>query len=308
MKISLTLADESVPRTAYYDRFVAAVRAHAAFTPDETAADILLPAEDTALETNWPRYGNQASAYIRGVPDMARYNQYLDRLVAAARPLCIVNMHPFIRVPQLRVARPHTYVADGCLPIWERVLNPRTVSMPALPAVAPQGASRDKSVLASFRGVMSHPSRAALQKLHDGTDVICEIVPRDNHVGRLDATAGKNDAAFTELMAKSVFAFVPRGDALFSYRLLEAMAFGCIPIVLSDGWVLPFDRTIDWQQTALALPEATIPGLPLFLRSFSASRIAELQQNVQRAYARHFASLERIVDTLIGELERLHGH
>ena len=33
-----------------------------------------------------------------------------------------------------------------------------------------------------------------------------------------------------------MFAFVPRGDALFSYRLLEVMARGAIPVILSDGW------------------------------------------------------------------------
>lgn len=305
MKIAFTLTDDSMPRTVFYDRFTAAVRAHPAFTSDEAAADVLLPAEDTALETNWPRYGHQRSAYVRGTPDMATYNAYLNRVAAAARPVCVVNMHPFIRVPQLRAAQSHLYMADGCLPVWERVLNPRTISMPALPIVVPQGPPPNKTILASFRGVMSHSCRAALQKLHDGKDVICEIVPRDNHVGRLDATAGKSDAAFTDLMAQSIFAFIPRGDALFSYRLLEAMSFGCIPVVLSDGWVLPFDRTIDWQSTALAVPEATIPGLALLLRNFPASRIANLQRNVQNVYAQHFASLDKIVHTMLSELQRV---
>ena len=47
-------------------------------------------------------------------------------------------------------------------------------------------------------------------------DVICEIVPRDNHVGCFDVMVGKNDVAFTEFMAKYVFVFVLRGDVLFS--------------------------------------------------------------------------------------------
>ena len=106
MKISLTCADDSMPRTVFYDRFAQAVRANPTFVPDESAADMLLPTEDTALETNWPRYGNQASAYMRGKPDMAAYNIYLQHLSGAARPVCIVNMHPFIRVPQLRAAQP----------------------------------------------------------------------------------------------------------------------------------------------------------------------------------------------------------
>ena len=96
--------------------------------------------------------------------------------------------------------------------------------------------------------------------------------------------AGAKDDSYAELMAASAFAFIPRGDALFSYRLLEAMSYGCIPVILSDNWVLPFDRTIAWTDIALHVPENGVPLLPQLLRAFEPQRIAEIQQAVVGTY------------------------
>ena len=184
-------------------------------------------------------------------------------------------------------------------------MNPRTISMPSLPMTTPAGATQDKTIFASFRGVLSHPCRAALQRLHDGNKYICELVSADNHSGKVDATSGDGDRSFADLMARSLFAFVPRGDALFSYRLLEALAFGCIPVVLSDGWVLPFDRTISWSDAAVSFPEAAIPEIPHFLGQIKPHRIAELQHNARAIYTAHFATMDAIVTTLIAELDAI---
>jgi hypothetical protein len=66
---------------------------------------------------------------------------------------------------------------------------------------------------------------------------------------------GPDQPAYQALLQQPIFAFVPRGDCLFSYRFLEVISFGCIPIVLADGWILPFDRIIRWDGQALHLPE-----------------------------------------------------
>jgi hypothetical protein len=306
LRVSLALPDPEMPRTVFWERFRAALQASPRFVEDESRADLLFPAEDIALETNWPRYGNPASAFVRGSVDGKRWEIYINRFARLPRPICIVNMHPFLRIPQTVRSMRNVYVAAVSLSGWERSLNPRTISMPALPitAGAPDlGGARP--TLGSFRGVMSHPCRAALARIHDGSRLVCEIVDRTNHVGRIDSERGIVDTRYAALMLESQFSFVPRGDTLFSYRLLEAVSFGCIPVILSDGWVLPFDRTIDWGAISVQVPEAIVPELPRILEAFDEARIAEMRANLARVWHARFGRLDLIVETLLGELDAL---
>jgi hypothetical protein len=305
-RISLANPDPEMPRTVYWEKFCAALRANRRFIKDASKADLLFPAEDIALETNWPRFGNPESAFVRGRHDGKQWEIYINRFAELPKAVCIVNMHPFLRVPRMVQPMRNVYVADISLAGWERSLNPRTISMPALPiVVGTPDAEGPRPRLGSFRGVMSHPCRAVLKQIHNGSRFVCEIVERANHVGRIDSERGVIDTRYSTVMQASEFAFVPRGDALFSYRLLEAVSFGCIPVILSDGWVLPFDRTIDWDAMALQVPEAMVPELPRILESFDRSRIADMRANLVRAWNEHFERLELIVETLLGELEAL---
>lgn len=307
MRISLGLADPAMPRTVFYDRLRQSVARNHRYVVGEREADLVLPAEDLALETNWPRYGDSASAFVRGHYDKAAVHQYLNRFAAIAKPLCIVSMNPFAGLPVALANRRNVIVAELGLSTSQRALNPRTISMPALPIISSTGATAagSRDILASFRGAASHPCRVELARLHDGVDFVVELVDPANHAGRIDATSAAIDEGYAALLARSTFAFVPRGDALFSYRLLEVLSFGCIPVVLSDGWVLPFHRQIDWTAIGVLLPEHEIHSVPKLLRLFSPDRVAQLQLQVRRIYQSHFATLDLVVEAMLREAESM---
>jgi Exostosin family len=308
-----SLQDDAAPRTEYWERFTKALTQGAFFA--DTAPDILIPHEDTAIETNWPRYGNPASAYVRGAPhDLSKggpFQTYVARILAEAKrnpaqSYLYVNMHPFFRAPLLFRHLSNLIVADVSLAMIERDANPNTISMPALPIVSSRAASPGlRPIMASFQGVNSHPVRDLMKQIADDTTIVVNFVSRDRFVGKVDAVNADTDHEYEGLLANSNFAFVPRGDALFSYRLAEVMSFGCIPIILSDGWVLPFDRILAWEHLGLRVHADAISHLPQILAGFTSDDIVSRQRRVLAAYEQYFANLDATTSGLMAEADIL---
>ena len=305
LRSSFVLPDPEMPRTVFYERLSDSIRALPGFVADAGKADIVFPAEDTSVEQNWPRFARPESAYVRGGFDEALHHRYLARALAVERPICVVNMHPFIRVPLMAADRPQVIVADINLLESERAANPRTISMPALPVTVGRFEPAAKTILAGFRGAESHPCRGAIAALNGQGGVVAELVSRDNHSGKIDALAGSADPAYVDLLRRSIFAFVPRGEAEFSYRLPEVMSFGCIPILVADGLVPPFDRSLNWREFALLQQEARIGEIPAILAQLPPGRVAAMQRGVEEAYRRCLDGTDRVAATLLAEAEMI---
>ncbi len=306
MRFSFTLPDPSMPRTLYFDLFLQALARNHRFVAQESQADILIPAEDVSPEMNWPRYGDMASAFIRGQFHKDLSTAYLRKIADHPKRMCVLSMHPRPILTRTFAEFENIFVADINFANFERSLNPRTISLPA-PAITKGSPFPNKTIRASFRGAASHPCREAMAAAHNGTSIICEMIDPAEHTGKIDATKCLYDVRYFELLQRSVFALVPRGDCLFSYRLLEALSFGCIPVIISDGWVLPFDRTIRWSDAAIGVAETEASKIGPILDYFKPGRIAQMQAAVAAIYQRHFATLDAVVETMLGELEMLTG-
>jgi hypothetical protein len=305
VSVSLALPDETMPRTVFWERFLGALQASPRYVEDPEKADFLFPAEDLSFETNWPRFGRNASALVRGEIDHEAWSSYISKFIKLPKRLCVINMHPDFRLVTMMESLRNIVVADGSLAGWERAVNPRTISMPALP-ISPGVPNFDRRVVkASFRGALSHPCRRALVSLHGKDGIICQEA--GGHVGQIDADAGRLDAGYAALMQASEFAFVPRGDSLFSYRFLEAVSYSAIPVVLSDGWVLPFDRIVPWAEASLHVPESLVPCLSEILDKFTEDRCQEMRLALTAAWYERFSSMEKIVEGLCLELDALYG-
>ena len=76
--------------------------------------------------------------------------------------------------------------------------------------------------------------------------------------------SGGRVRGYAEGMLSSTFCWVPRGDNPTSRRIFDAVAAGCVPVVVSDDIArsLPFRWAIDWRAMILQVPEETFARDP----------------------------------------------
>lgn len=99
-------------------------------------------------------------------------------------------------------------------------------------------------------------------------------------------------------MGNATFCLIPRGRRLGSYRFLEALQSSCIPLLLSNGWVLPFSDNIDWQKAAVFADERLLTLIPTIIREFSHEQIFQMRQQVLFLWNAYFSSIDKIVHTV----------
>lgn len=90
--------------------------------------------------------------------------------------------------------------------------------------------------------------------------------------------------AYVRRLHTAVFCLSPRGDTASSKRMYEALAAGCIPVIVADRLRLPFERQLDWTRLSMRFTEAEARNAPLSiltaLRNVSHDRIRAMQAYV----------------------------
>uniref|UniRef100_A0A0A9WZU7 Exostosin-1 n=1 Tax=Lygus hesperus TaxID=30085 RepID=A0A0A9WZU7_LYGHE len=110
------------------------------------------------------------------------------------------------------------------------------------------------------------------------------------------------------LLHNSTLCLVPRGRRLGSFRFLEVLQAGCIPVLLSNAWALPFSQVIDWNKAVIWADERLLLQVPEIVRSISPKKIFALRQQTQILWNQYFSSIEKIVFTTFEIIrERLPG-
>ena len=104
---------------------------------------------------------------------------------------------------------------------------------------------------------------------------------------------------YEQLLSNTTFCLVPRGRRVGSFRFLETLRAGCVPVLLSNGWRLPFAEVIDWSEAVVEADERLLLQVPEMLRDIPASKVFAMRQQTQVLYDRYLSSVEKIVDTTI---------
>ncbi|KAJ6845477.1 putative glycosyltransferase [Iris pallida] len=144
-----------------------------------------------------------------------------------------------------------------------------------------------RSILAFFAGNLHGRVRPILLEYWSGKDEDMKIYgPLPPRVSR--------KMSYIEHMKSSKFCICPMGYEVNSPRIVEAIYYECVPVIIADNFVLPFDDVLDWSRFSVVVAEKDIPNLKDILMKISPREYATMQNNVKRVQ-RHFLWHQRPV-------------
>ncbi|KAK9102060.1 hypothetical protein Sjap_019314 [Stephania japonica] len=93
--------------------------------------------------------------------------------------------------------------------------------------------------------------------------------------------------SYYPMMLKSKFCLCPSGHEVASPRITEAIYAECVPVIISDHYVLPFSDVLRWVAFSVRVDPVDIPKLKDILSAIPKEEYMKLKQGV-RAVRRHF--------------------
>uniref|UniRef100_A0A3B3Q3I0 Exostosin glycosyltransferase 1 n=1 Tax=Paramormyrops kingsleyae TaxID=1676925 RepID=A0A3B3Q3I0_9TELE len=135
-------------------------------------------------------------------------------------------------------------------------------------------------------------TRNALYHVHNAEDVVLLTTCKHGKDWQKhkDARCDRDN-----MLHKCVFASVP----LTFLPLWPSCEAACVPVMLSNGWELPFSEIIDWNTAAVIGDERLLLQIPSTARSIHQDKILALRQQTQFLWEAYFSSVEKIVLTTL---------
>ncbi|GAU23133.1 hypothetical protein TSUD_305810 [Trifolium subterraneum] len=191
-------------------------------------------------------------------PNASKGNPFLYN--NSIRVLCNANTSEGFN-PLKDVSLPEIHLFGG-------EVSPKLLSLP------PDNAPR--RYLAFFAGGMHGPIRPIL--LHHWRN-------RDNDLRVYEYLPKGVD--YYSLMLNSKFCLCPSGHEVASPRIVESIYAECVPVILSDYYVLPFSDVLRWEAFSVQVDVSDIPRLKEVLSAISESKYRNLKQGV-KVVKKHF--------------------
>ncbi|KAJ6735484.1 EXOSTOSIN HEPARAN SULFATE GLYCOSYLTRANSFERASE -RELATED [Salix purpurea] len=85
----------------------------------------------------------------------------------------------------------------------------------------------------------------------------------------------------------SKYCICPGGSQVNSARIADSIHYGCIPVILSNYYDLPFNDILDWHKFSVVLKEQDVYRLKQILKDIPDNKLVSLHKNVVKAQ-KHF--------------------
>ncbi|KAG6770609.1 hypothetical protein POTOM_026295 [Populus tomentosa] len=178
-------------------------------------------------------------------------------LLNCIRALCNADIEVGFSIGK-DVSLPETYVRSSQNPLKNLEGNPPS----------------QRPILAFFAGNMHGYVRPVLLDYWGNKDPDMKIYGPMPHV--------KGNTNYIQHMKSSKFCVCPRGHEVNSPRIVEAIFYECVPVIISDNFVPPFFEVLDWESFAVIVLEKDIPNLKNILVSISEEKYIEMHKRVKK--------------------------
>ncbi|KZV28455.1 putative glycosyltransferase-like [Dorcoceras hygrometricum] len=93
--------------------------------------------------------------------------------------------------------------------------------------------------------------------------------------------------SYHSMMRQSKYCICPSGYEVASPRMVEALYMGCVPVLIKDHYVPPFDDVLSWKSFSVTIPTEDIPNMKKILQAIPMKKYARLHKRGVQA-RRHF--------------------
>ncbi|XP_011811000.1 PREDICTED: exostosin-like 1 isoform X1 [Colobus angolensis palliatus] len=116
---------------------------------------------------------------------------------------------------------------------------------------------------------------------------------------RCEQDPGSKQTQGRETLPNATFCLISGHRPEAALRFLQALQAGCIPVLLSPRWELPFSEVIDWTKAAIVADERLPLQVLAALQEMSPARVLALRQQTQFLWDAYFSSVEKVIHTTL---------
>ncbi|KAH6764759.1 glycosyltransferase [Perilla frutescens var. frutescens] len=155
--------------------------------------------------------------------------------------------------------------------------------------------SRNRTVLAFFAGRLHGKIRPSIFK---------HWKDKDNNIMVLEQMPENSNISYKEMMERSKFCLCPSGYEVASPRVVEAIYSECVPVLISEDYVLPFSDVLDWDKFSVRVSVDELQELKRILMGIGDDGYEALRRGVRQNYSLAFFSS----NSSSGNTSADHGH
>ncbi|KAM7529377.1 hypothetical protein LguiB_032787 [Lonicera macranthoides] len=171
-----------------------------------------------------------------------------------------------------------------CSPSYDVGFIPhKDVALPQVlqPFALPAGGNdiENRTVLGFWAGHRNSKIRVILARVWENDT---ELDIANNRINR-----ATGHLVYQKKFYRTKFCICPGGSQVNSARIADSIHYGCIPVILSNYYDLPFNDILDWRKFAVIVKEKDVYQLKQILKGISNSEFVALHNNLVKVQ-KHF--------------------